>query len=110
MHWAPLGYSLPIKYSPGCFGLAVLLFVANPGLAQQPQSQTQPEKSREKPAEKPKDEKKPPVPEEKSVVTKHSLKIDGREIKYTATAGTILLKLEDGTPKEIGRASCRERE
>jgi len=28
-----------------------------------------------------------------------SLKIDGKEIKYTATAGTILLKLEDGTPK-----------
>jgi len=27
------------------------------------------------------------------------LKIGGQEIKYTATAGTILLKLEDGTPK-----------
>jgi len=27
------------------------------------------------------------------------LKISGQEIKYTATAGTILLKLEDGTPK-----------
>src|SRR5215472_2099651 len=80
-----------------CFSLAALLFAPNPGLAQQPQSQ--PEKSGEKPAEKPKDEKKPPVPEEKSVVTKHSLKIDGKEIKYTATAGTILLKLEDGTPK-----------
>src|SRR5207253_4587145 len=37
--------------------------------------------------------------EEKSVVTKHSIKIDGKEIKYTSTAGTILLKLEDGTPK-----------
>src|SRR4029077_2483857 len=50
-------------------------------------------------AEKPKDEKKSPVPEEKIVQTKHSLKIGGQEIKYTATAGTILLKLEDGTPK-----------
>ena len=88
-----------MKPSLSCFGLAVLLFTARTCLAQQPQSQTQPEKAGEKPAERPKDEKKPPVPEEKSVVTKHSLKIDGKEIKYTATAGTILLKLEDGTPK-----------
>lgn len=43
-----------------------------------------------------KDEKKP---EEKVVVTKHSVRIGGQEVKYTATAGTILLKLEDGTPK-----------
>ncbi|MGB7844782.1 MAG: hypothetical protein WBL63_04145, partial [Candidatus Acidiferrum sp.] len=64
------------------------------------------EKASEKPAdkskeekgkdEKAKDEKKP---EEKIVQTKHSFRIGGQEIKYTATAGTILLKLEDGTPK-----------
>jgi carboxypeptidase C (cathepsin A) len=46
--------------------------------------------------DKTKDEKKP---EEKVVQTKHTVKIGGQEIKYTATAGTILLKLEDGTPK-----------
>ena len=60
------------------------------------------EKAGEKPAEKPasekgKDEKK--APEEKAVQTKHTIKLGGQEIKYTATAGTILLKLEDGTPK-----------
>ena len=55
------------------------------------------EKPADKAAEKPKEEKKPP--EEKAVPSKHSLKIGGQEIKYTATAGTILLKLEDGTPK-----------
>src|SRR5260370_8579607 len=54
----------------------------------------------EKPSEKPKEEKKtPPAPEEKVVTSKHSLRIAGQEIKYTATAATILLKLEDGTPK-----------
>ena len=53
------------------------------------------EKSSDKKEEK-KDEKKP---EEKMVQTKHSIKIGGQEIKYTATAGTLLLKLEDGTPK-----------
>src|SRR5712671_7905367 len=59
----------------------------------------QPAPPPDKASEKPKEEKKPPVPEEKVVQTKHSLKIGGQEIKYTATAGTILLKLEDGTPK-----------
>ena len=53
------------------------------------------EKSGEKKEEK-KDETKP---EEKMVQTKHTIKIGGQEIKYTATAGTILLRLEDGTPK-----------
>jgi len=46
--------------------------------------------------DKAKDEKKP---EEKIVQTKHTIRIGGQEVKYTATAGTILLKLEDGTPK-----------
>jgi len=73
----------------------VLLFLGmNPSLAQQ-----QPTPPQDKAAEKPKEEKKPPTPEEKIVQTKHSLKVGGQEIKYTATAGTILLKLEDGTPK-----------
>src|SRR6516164_7646838 len=88
-----------MKYLIRCFGLAALVLGTSFCFAQQPQSQAQPEKPGGKPAEKPKDEKKPPVPEEKSVPTKHSLKVDGKEIKYTATAGTILLKLEDGTPK-----------
>ena len=74
--------------------VAWLLLGANLCFAQQ-QQPPQPEK----PAEKPKEEKKPPVPEEKIVQTKHSVKVGGQEIKYTATAGTILLKLEDGTPK-----------
>src|SRR5437667_2324625 len=76
-------------------GSAALLFLGmSLSLAQQPSTPPQ-----DKAAEKPKEEKKPPAPEEKVVQTKHSLKIGGQEIKYTATAGTILLKLEDGTPK-----------
>jgi carboxypeptidase C (cathepsin A) len=76
-----------------CF-VASLLLGANVCFAQQQQPP-----QADKAAEKAKEEKKPPVPEEKIVQTKHSLKIGGQEIKYTATAGTILLKLEDGTPK-----------
>lgn len=65
-----------------------------PASAQKPE-----EKPADKAAEKPKDEKKPATPEEKVVQTRHTVKVGGQEIKYTATAGTILLKLEDGTPK-----------
>jgi carboxypeptidase C (cathepsin A) len=73
----------------------ILLMVAGiPASAQKPE-----EKPADKAAEKPKDEKKPATPEEKVVQTRHTVRVGGQEIKYTATAGTILLKLEDGTPK-----------
>ena len=42
-------------------------------------------------------EKSKPV-KEKISETKHSVTIDGREISYTATAGTLVLKKEDDTP------------
>jgi len=73
-----------------CFGAALVS-------AQQPGGDKPAEKAGEKAAEKPKDEKK--TPEDKSVTTKHSVRIGGQEVKYTATAGTMVLKLEDGTPK-----------
>lgn len=41
----------------------------------------------------------PPSPEEKTVTTEHRTMIDGKEIRYTATTGTLLLKEEDGKPK-----------
>jgi len=44
--------------------------------------------------EKKPEEKKEPKAEDKLVVTKHSIKIKGREIKYTVTAGTMILKEE----------------
>jgi len=75
--------------------VTLLVFGVNLSFAQQQPAQPATDKA----AEKPKEEKKPPAPEEKIVQTKHSLKIGGQEIKYTATAGTFLLKLEDGTPK-----------
>jgi carboxypeptidase C (cathepsin A) len=41
----------------------------------------------------------PPKPEEKLSVTHHSARIGGVDVHYTATAGTLLLKEEDGKPK-----------
>jgi len=66
-------------------------------LAQQPGGEKAADKSADKAGEKAKEDKK--APEDKSVQTKHSVKIGGQEVKYTATAGTMVLKLEDGTPK-----------
>jgi carboxypeptidase C (cathepsin A) len=93
-------------------GAALSLFGANTASAQRQRPSTEKpatkedEKAAEKTAEKSKDEKgkdekgkDEKKPEEKIVQTKHAVRIGGQEIKYTATAGTILLKLEDGTPK-----------
>jgi carboxypeptidase C (cathepsin A) len=40
----------------------------------------------------------PPL-EEKSSVTHHSIRIDGREIKYAADAANFIVKSDDGAPK-----------
>ncbi|NOT62706.1 MAG: peptidase S10, partial [Acidobacteria bacterium] len=37
--------------------------------------------------------------EEKSSVTKGSVRIGGQQINYTATAATYVIKADDGTPK-----------
>src|ERR1700747_721700 len=71
-----------------------MMFTAPHASAQKPEEKPA-EKAGDK-SDKAKDEKKP---EEKVVQTKHTIKIGGQEINYTATAGTILLKLEDSTPK-----------
>src|SRR5215203_3009345 len=53
------------------------------------------------PGDKPQEPAKPapPMPEEKSSVTHHTLTLDGRKIPYTATAANLLLKDDDGTVK-----------
>src|SRR5215470_4243623 len=79
------------------FAAIVLCFSAGLVAAQQLGGDKPAEKAGDKTAEKPKDEKK--TPEDKSVTTKHSVRIGGQEVKYSATAGTMVLKLEDGTPK-----------
>ena len=52
---------------------------------------TEPKKPEEKKDEK-KEEK--PAPKDNIVITKHSVKIGGREIKYTVTTGTMVMKEE----------------
>jgi len=65
-----------------------LSFAASLSLGQVSVSPSSSSASAEKPR-KSRKTKEAAVPEEKIVQTKHSLKIGGQEIKYTATAGTI---------------------
>jgi carboxypeptidase C (cathepsin A) len=69
----------------------LLLLLAVPVLAQTPAADPKAAKPADKPA--------PPPPEEKSSVTRHTLSLDGKSWPYTATAGNLLLKDEDGTVK-----------
>src|SRR5579863_5623024 len=43
-------------------------------------------------------ERRGPPPEEKTSVTHHTARIGGQQIAYTATAGTYVMKADDGTP------------
>src|SRR6186997_1120541 len=56
--------------------------------------------SEEKPAsEKAEGKKEKPAPKDNLVVTKHVVRIGGKEIKYTVTTGTMVLK-EETTDRE----------
>ncbi|HUP66534.1 MAG TPA: peptidase S10 [Thermoanaerobaculia bacterium] len=69
----------------------ILTLAVVPASAQEPAA-AKPAAAREKPAA--------PAPEERTAVTRHHVVADdGRRIDYTATAGTLLLKKEDGTPR-----------
>jgi carboxypeptidase C (cathepsin A) len=53
----------------------------------------------DKAANKDEDQVKKSAPKEETITTHHRAVIDGQEVAYTATVGTILLKEEDGTSK-----------
>jgi carboxypeptidase C (cathepsin A) len=73
--------------------IPLLCLLALPAAAQGPAPGAKPPEQA-KPADKDK-----AMPEEKSSVTHHTLTLDGKKLPYTATAGTLLLKDEDGTVK-----------
>lgn len=70
--------------------LLLTLLPAFPVLAQSPAGARTDEKAETK-------DKK--MPEEKISTTRHTITLDGRQIPYTATAGNLVLKDEEGTAK-----------
>jgi carboxypeptidase C (cathepsin A) len=76
--------------------LPIAFLLATPVWSQPPQPAQPAAAPAAKPAEDAKD-KKPP--EDRVSTTKHTLTLDGQKIPYTANAGTLVLKDEDGTAK-----------
>jgi carboxypeptidase C (cathepsin A) len=60
------------------------------GEQQQPQQTQQSEQGQQR---------RGPLPEEKSSITNHTARIGGQQINYTATAATYIIKADDGSPK-----------
>ncbi len=79
--------------------LPILLLLALPALAQSPGGPGAPGAPPDAKPAKPAEHPAPPPPEEKSSVTHHAVTVDGRAYPYTATAGNLLLKDEEGTVK-----------
>lgn len=80
--------------------VAVLCLVVVAPLAAQPR--TAPERPNHVPPradDGEEERRKPEPPKEKLSETHHSVRIGGREVRYTATAGTLVLKEEDGTAR-----------
>ena len=67
--------------------LALLLLMAGPLVAAADESMAENEK--------------PPVPEAKVSTTQHEMKLGGKAISYTATAGTMLMKNDTGQPAAL---------
>src|SRR5262245_269530 len=70
-------------------GLLILL-VAPMFVAQQRGNTTPPAQANERPLT--------PVPPEKSSITSHEITLDGKTLKYTATAGNLLIRDEEDQP------------
>ena len=76
-----------------------ILLVASMSLAQEtqpPGARTRAEQQTEQTPQR-----RLPPPEEKSSVTRHTARIGGQQINYTATAATYLVKGSDGSPKAM---------
>ena len=86
---------LSLVSQPGCTARA-----QERPAAQQQQEQQQQRQGRQGSGEEQKEAppKETPIPPEKSSVTHHELNLNGRSLKYTATAGTLLIRDEDDKP------------
>ena len=82
---------------------ACSLLIQTPAGAQEhpqqtPQVQQQQHSSGDEQQKDAKEAKEVPIPPEKSSVTHHELSMGGKSLKYTATAGTFLLRDEEDKP------------
>lgn len=80
--------------------LLATILSASGALAQQPERPQKKQAKTEAPqSKKTKAEKAAALLKEKTSRTQHTVRIGKREVKYTATAGTMVMKTEEGKPK-----------
>ncbi len=84
----------------GLLFLVACLLIATPGFAEAPVDESKDAKKSEAKKEEKSDQKKDEV-KDKVSVTKHAVKINGKEIKYTVTAGKLVMKDDEGKPKAL---------
>jgi carboxypeptidase C (cathepsin A) len=70
----------------------------NPGAQESNARNTEPARPAHEPGGDQKANENAPVPPERTSVTHHELNLGGRALKYTATAGTLLVRDEDDKP------------
>ena len=91
-----LRFKLLVLFIATCLLLVGRAFAANPsGAANEKKPAVKSDEKKEKPGDK-QDE-----PKDKISVTKHTATIHGKEIKYTATAGKLVMKDDEGKPKAL---------
>lgn len=64
-----------------------------------PSASSQTEAARPSPSPRATEAKANPLTEERTSVTKHTARIGGQIVRYTATSGTLVLRKEDGSPR-----------
>ncbi len=91
------------RFQPVCLLIALTLMTVAP-LARAQETRTPPpqqpttDQPKENPAPKENAKDALPIPPEHPVATQHELTLDGKSLKYTATAGNLLIRDEDDKP------------
>src|SRR5580698_9770424 len=83
----------PSRRLTACLSVLLLLMLLQPTLSAQ--ETRNPAQSAAGGDQKKDAEKETPIPPEKSVPTHHELTLGGKTLKYTATAGTLLIRDEE---------------
>lgn len=93
-----------MNYRSALLSVAVCCLVIHPAFAQDAKVPDAAKKGKtvvDEKKEKSADKEKKAEPKDKVSVTKHTATIQGKEIKYTATAGKLVMKDDEGKPKAL---------
>jgi carboxypeptidase C (cathepsin A) len=83
-----------------CCAVALMIFASAAGAQRQGRPpDAPPAQERQAPQAQAAPERRGVPPVEKISQTQHTVRVGGQEIKYTAAAGTMVLKADDGSPK-----------